>query len=255
MTTDTSAAIEEDEIRQQIDESTLALVEKLEKLEDKVAETVQKASTSVAEATASVIDTVNSATASVSETIETVNSAVKGTVQNVSNTVSDTAESVKETFDLPAQIRKHPWEMFAGAIVLGYAGGCFLEQSSSDSDLAKSKNRFVGSSGVDNRSSVRSAAITPSQNSSATRSDGDHSSMPSLASASPPAAKHSFLDLFGEEVNKLQRLAIGVSLGVIRDLLAESVPTSIRPQIAEVIDSFTDKLGGEHIRGSVIPKV
>jgi ElaB/YqjD/DUF883 family membrane-anchored ribosome-binding protein len=246
MTSDTLAVIEQDEIRHQIDESRSALVEKLGLLEEKVAETVQNASSSMAEATATVVDTVNQATASVSETVENVNLAVQGTVHNVQNAVSNTVDSVKDTFDLPEQVRRHPWEMLAGAVVIGYASGCFFSRRSTTGQN-RSVERWEQPWPVDyGRPERGPTSLVPTPN----RVEVDSASPKAIESR--PEKTHLLSDMFGGELQKLQGLAIGVTLGLVRDLIAESAPASFRPQIEEVIDGFTEKLGGEHIRGPVL---
>ena len=62
-------------------------------------------------------------------------------------------------------------------------------------------------------------------------------------------------DTFGPEISNLRGLAIGASLGLVRDLITSSAPETLRTQIAEVVDGFTDKLGGQHIHGSVLQPV
>jgi hypothetical protein len=50
---------------------------------------------------------------------------------------------------------------------------------------------------------------------------------------------------FGEELTKLRGLAVGATLGVLRDMLTTNAPEPLRPQLAEVMDGLTTKLGGK----------
>src|SRR5438552_13806212 len=89
----------EEVIKHQMLETRASLAEKLETLEQQV------------------VGTVHNATSAVTDTV----ASVKGAVQ-------DTVEAVKDTFDLPRQVREHPWIMLGGSIALGYTGGCLLKQ-------------------------------------------------------------------------------------------------------------------------------
>jgi ElaB/YqjD/DUF883 family membrane-anchored ribosome-binding protein len=91
-------------IRQQMCDTRASLQDKLETLEQQVTDTVQGA----AEAA--------------SETVQTVKEAVQDTVEAVKSTVENTVESVKDTLSLSKQVEAHPWGMFIGAALVGYAG-------------------------------------------------------------------------------------------------------------------------------------
>jgi hypothetical protein len=56
---------------------------------------------------------------------------------------------------------------------------------------------------------------------------------------------------FGPEIAKLERLAIGTLLSVVRDMIADSVPEPMKAQFGDVMDSFTANLGGEPVEGPV----
>jgi hypothetical protein len=247
---------EQDEIRLQIDESRAALAEKLEMLEEKVAETVQNASSSVAEATASVVDTVNNATASVSETVANVNAAVQGTVENVRSSVSNTVESVRDTFDLPEQVRKYPWAMLAGAVVAGYAGGRYFQPEPKPAYQPSGVDKFLSSSSsqpttTDSIQNLRSEDSATPEYSTGTRGAGTSGNHITKLYDQPKT--NYLMDTFGSEIAKLRGLAIGVSLGLVRDMVSDSAPPAFKEQISEVFDGFTDKLGGERIRGPILP--
>jgi len=59
-------------------------------------------------------------------------------------------------------------------------------------------------------------------------------------------------ELFGTEITMLKGLAIGTVLGVVRDMITQSVPEQMQPQLADVMDSITAKLGGKPILGPVV---
>ena len=57
------------------------------------------------------------------ETVAGTQSAINDVVTNVKSTISDTTNSVKRTFDVPYQIRRHPWLAFGSAVLVGYLLG------------------------------------------------------------------------------------------------------------------------------------
>ncbi|MCI0353445.1 MAG: hypothetical protein L0099_00180, partial [Acidobacteria bacterium] len=59
-------------------------------------------------------------------------------------------------------------------------------------------------------------------------------------------------DTFGDELKKLKGLAIGTSLGLLRDMIARSVPDNLGPQLTKLVDDVTTKIGGEPVRGPVL---
>lgn len=71
-------------------------------------------------------DTIHSVTEKVEDTIDTVKTKVEGTVQAVTHTVESTVEGVKRTFDIPYQVRRHPYGMAGGALVAGAALGWWV---------------------------------------------------------------------------------------------------------------------------------
>src|SRR5437879_565808 len=95
----------EEVIKHQMLETRASLAEKLETLEQQVVGTVQ------------------SATTAVTDTVESVKDAVQQTVEMAKESVTNTVEAVKDTFDLPRQVREHPWIMFAGSAAVGFAAG------------------------------------------------------------------------------------------------------------------------------------
>ncbi len=249
----TGVASEQRMLRQQISESRGALADKLELLEEKVTE-------SVGTATASVVETVQQATASVSDTVGCVNSAVQDTVENVRNSVFETVRSVKETFDLPEQVRRYPWQTFAGAAVIGFVGSRLLLKPQEYSD-----GRSLGE-----RESFRRAASDRDREFRVAKGDGavgfmnsgnpsrycEEEPRRSLDSQNTGTAGSGWMDQIKDvvkaELGKLQSLAIGTSLGLVRDVISQSVPPALQPHVAEIINDMNRKLGGEPIHDSIL---
>ena len=211
----------EEVIKHQMLETRASLAEKLETLEQQVVGTVQ------------------SATTAVSDTVETVKDAVQQTVEMARSSVQNTVEAVKETLDVSHQVREHPWIMMAGSVALGYAGGCLLNR-------AESRETRV-------RRQAGPSLSTLAGRTGAERDGGEpRSERPPSAT---PAAEHSLLGELGQkfesEINQLKELALGTMLGALRDVVARSAPPQLGPQLADIIDSATVKLGGQPIKGPV----
>lgn len=102
----------EDVIRQQMEDTRTSLTEKVEILEQKLANTV----TETADA--------------FTETVANVTETVQETVSNVKESMEEGVETVKSWFDLRAQVDEHPWTMFGGSMALGFMlGSLFPEKA------------------------------------------------------------------------------------------------------------------------------
>lgn len=200
-------------IRQQMEETRASLSEKLETLEQEVVGRVQEAR------------------AAVTDTVETVKEAVHETV-----------ETVKDTFDINRHIQRHPWAVFGGSIALGFIGGRLLDRLEwkgangstvpvYDRPPATNGNTFSGKPyGSTGTEAVPAVAAEPMKD------DG----------------VHSLLRRFEPEVDKLKGLAVGTVMGLVRDMLTGSIPDPLKPQVSEVMNSLTVKLGGQPIHGAII---
>jgi ElaB/YqjD/DUF883 family membrane-anchored ribosome-binding protein len=60
--------------------------------------------------------------------------------------------------------------------------------------------------------------------------------------------------MFQDEISQLKGLAVGTLFAIVRDLVTESVPKSMERQVADVINGFTVKLGGQPIRDRLVPR-
>lgn len=85
-------------IRQQVEETKLQLVEKLDTLEQHVADTVQSAGSAV------------------NATVETVHE----TVESVTGAVHETVKSIGSALDVRGHVQAHPWLVVGGAAALGF---------------------------------------------------------------------------------------------------------------------------------------
>jgi ElaB/YqjD/DUF883 family membrane-anchored ribosome-binding protein len=213
---------EPEQIRQEIEKTHGELTKKLSLVEDQL------------------VNTVTGATSDVAETIRTVKDSVEGTVEAVKETVEETVETVKRTFDLPYQVRQRPWLMVGGSVVAGFVAGSLLGgRSRAGWDTA-------GSGGGGDYGTAFQSPATYSD--TAARSNG------SAAPAAP--SKPGLLDRLWEsldgEIGKVKELAIGSLVGMLRDVAKRSLPESLAPQVEEILNNVTTKLGGKVIPGPVL---
>jgi ElaB/YqjD/DUF883 family membrane-anchored ribosome-binding protein len=96
---------EPEALRVEVEETRAGLVDKLETLEQGIKDTWQ------------------GATAAVSDSVESVKATVETSVQAVQGAVHGTTEAMGRAFDFPAHVRRHPWLMVSGALLLGVVAG------------------------------------------------------------------------------------------------------------------------------------
>jgi len=196
-------------IRAQMEQTRASLTEKLEALEHQVVGTVQEATSAVA------------------DTVETIKEAAQETVGTVKETVQETVETVRETFDVKLQVRRRPWFMLGGSVLLGYMAGNLLERS--------------------RRAPRRSAELPASRG---------------LASLAPepaaPPSRDRLLHKLGEalqpELDKLKGLAIGALVGALRDVTTTALGEEFGEQVRETFDNVTERLGGQPFKHRILPE-
>jgi ElaB/YqjD/DUF883 family membrane-anchored ribosome-binding protein len=206
-------------IREQIRETQDALASKLSTLEDKV------------------VNTVTNTTESVSETVEAVRESVAGTIESMKESMDSTVQAVKRTFDLNHQVREHPWLMMGGAAAAGFVAGRLLR------GVAHSPAN--GAWRVASESAQYARPQPPAAPAASPQPNG-----------CPRAEEPSLLDRlthqFHDELEQVKGLAIGAIFGLVRDWASQQLPDNLAPQVQEMLDNVTTKLGGTRIEGSVV---
>lgn len=134
----------------------------------------------------------------VMDTVEKTRSTVEETVQSAKSTVQDTLKSIRSTFDLKEQVLRNTWPMMGGA----FFAGMFLAHWS--------------------RGRRRSNAPLhdPGQ-------PGNSAHRPEPASAGPAAASGLIASLksrFHDELNTLERVAVGAGVNLLRDSIKRMMP-------------------------------
>jgi hypothetical protein len=190
----------EEVIRENMERTRESLTEKLDALENKVMGSVEEATT-----------------------------AVKDTVSSVKETMHDASESVKDAVDIPAQVERHPWLAFGGAILGGYLVTSMLMR---DRPSASAPSK--------------SFTLTPPRN-------PPDEPQPSPQPTSAPSARSGLLGALEPELRHLKGLALGVTLGTVREMVAKDVPPHLAEQLRAIMDSVTTKVGGEPIAPADLP--
>lgn len=214
---------EADALRQQMDQTRASLTEKLETLEHQIVETVQ------------------GATSAMTETVENVKEAVHDTVSEVKSTVHDTVDSVKSTFDVQHHFNRHPWLMLGGAVAVGYLASRILDRLLETPAVQP----FVPPPPPPPPAAYEQALGARSAH------EGNGHAREQNAPLQPePAHKNSGgpTGMFDHEIDQLKKMALGATMGLVRDFVTEQVPAPMRLDVGKILDSVTTKLVGEPVR-------
>jgi len=183
-------------IREKMEKTRESLTEKLETLENKLIGSVEDATT-----------------------------AVRETVTSVKDTMHESVETVKDAFDVKGHIERHPWLMFGGALVGGFALTKLLIP--------------------DKRSSSRGFTLTPMLSDTRDYQEPRRSSSTTMT--------ESLMGMLKPELQRLKGLAVGMTLGVVRDFVSKQAPPHLANQLRSIIDGVTKKIGGEPIAPGDMP--
>ena len=211
---------DKDVTREQMNETRASLSEQLETLEQRVTDTVSGAA-----------------------------DAVTQTVDDVKDAVHDTVENVKDAFDLRLQVTRHPWAALGGSVALGCLAGYLLTRREPERPQANGRSQPAAPE------SPRSAE-KPEDVVKAPRFQEEAFVRKNVRAAVPPIPSVGWMDEirrhFGAEIDKVQGIAIGAALGVVRDVITQSAPEMFKVGLADVIDGLTVKMGGDPIHGPIL---
>src|SRR5262245_28638751 len=214
---------EPDLIKEQMAETRVSLTDKIEKLEDTIKGNVES---TLQTATG----TVENVTEKVESTVETVKEAVEGSVEAVKETMHETVETVKEAFNLRRHVQRHPWAMLGGAVAVGFLGGRLLGAAQRRREHRSQRPGMEAARAPTPGFTLERRAEPEPQR----QAEEERSSLLGKVG-----------ETFGEELSKLKGLALGATFGVLRDMLTASVPEQLKPQLTDVMNGFTTKLGGK----------
>jgi hypothetical protein len=159
--------------------------------------------------------------------VQEVTSAVRETVAGVKDTMHEGVESVKDAVDIPAHVQQRPWLMLGGAILGGYVLGSLLTRDTE----------------------VSAGRPAPVQTNRPSPGNGHHKPPPQ----EPPTKSEGILHAIEPELQQLKGLALGVTLGTIREMVVNEVPPHLGEELRSIIDGLTRKIGGEPIGKSDLP--
>jgi len=228
-------------IRRQMQAQRAALDQKLDNLENRIVQTVEGAREAVA------------------ETIQTVRDSVQSSVETVKGTVQSSVDTVKETLDVKRQVERHPWAMVGGAIAVGFVAGWLVNRAN------RSAARQAGPAWSPAPYAYPGAAGSFREDRAVSGFAGASSS-PASSGTAPPATPpptappaRSWIDelseKFAPEIQKAKGIAIGAALGVVREMVNQAVPDQLRPQVSEIMNGITTKLGGEPVTGELLEEL
>ena len=225
---------EEHLIKERMEQKRVDLADKIETLESTLMETVQN---TLHGAT----DVVNK----VEQTVENVTDSVTDSVEAVKEKVEESVEAVKDAFNVSRHVRHHPWAMVGGAVVLGFLGGRLLRRHRTHMPPPRRRGRRGAAAPVTLGPEMgdgigRPADLDRPAESYEERAEQQPSWVSQLGST------------FGDELTKLKGLALGATMGVLRDMVTSAAPEPLRPQLTEVMNSFTTKLGGRTFEGPLL---
>jgi len=223
-------------IKLQMDVTRESLTDKLETLENKVTNTVAEAQAAVADTVEAVRDTVEAVKDTVASSVETVKDSVQSSMDSVKDTVSSSVDSVKDALDVYGQVDRHPWAMVGGSVVVGFLGGWLLTPAR-------------------RRETIPTAwSAPPPQQVSALTHQVYREEKPAPVEKQGPSWMSQLSQAVAPELDKLKGMAIGTLAGVVRDMVTEIAPPSYQPQVKEMMDDLTVKMGGQPIVGRVLPE-
>jgi ElaB/YqjD/DUF883 family membrane-anchored ribosome-binding protein len=218
-------------IKSQMEETRSSLAEKLETLESQVLGTVQQT-------TAAVSNTVEA----VKSTVQSVKGAVEETVEKAKGSVHETVETIQESLDIPRQVQRHPWGMFTGSVALGFLTGYLLSTE---------RRRIPGYRAMGNGAVPRRGPLTEEFLEATSAGYGPETPAHAAAPSQPSAFSKVSHALAGE-LGKLKGLAIGTTLGLVRDLVTDRLPESVRTDVNNMVNEVTEKLGGKVLPSPVL---
>jgi len=218
-----------EDIERQMKETRSSLSEKLETLEEKVTSTVAKA-------TEAVSSTVSKATDAVNSTVSRAKEAVDNTVQSVKKTVAN----VRETFDLPEQVRRHPWLAFAASVAAGY-----MLEKMCDSMLFP--HAESGGNGNGKQKQQRQAKGETSKPTPRWMEDSQKAPEPSpyheAESGGAKATGPSLMSTVGEHMTKLKDVAVGALFNVLRGVTVKSLGPTFAEPAGQFVDDIAKSFG------------
>jgi len=187
---------------------------------------------------------------SITEKLDALEDRIVGSVEQASAAVTNTATTVKEAMDINTQIDRHPWLVFGGAMAAGLLAGHLL--------LSRRQEpwpRMMESRREPAPAPAPPTTPTPPQARNPTPMPAPEStpSPPPPATYDSAPATPGLLSMLEPELVKAKELAIGVTLGIVREALIAEMPPPLASCAGDIINDVTQKLGGRPLENSALP--
>src|SRR5262249_23091416 len=157
---------------------------------------------------------VENVTETVQETVGKVKEAVSDSVEAVKETVEESVGVVKDALNFKRHTERHPWLMFGGA------GG------------ARLPGRRAPRGGP---RAARAGGPRREERGAFPQLEPIHPEPAAQARPEEPSWFSRLGSTFGDELSKLKGLAVGATLGVVRDMLTSAAPDQLKSQLTEVV--------------------
>jgi len=169
-------------------------------------------------------------------TVKGTTDAVSETVDHVKEAVHETVEGVKHAFDIQAHFRNHPWLMLGGMVGLSFLATKLLTGRRSHEEEFERPAGSYRSAGA--RDFIARSEPTPMP-----------VSTPSAAKEEQgPSWLEGLMQKLAPSTHKIKEMGIGMTMGLVDQLLTSALPEHLRESAHEVLDSITTSLGGRPAR-------
>jgi ElaB/YqjD/DUF883 family membrane-anchored ribosome-binding protein len=212
-------------------DTTKELPDSIEVIEDEIEQTREGLADKLEALTQKLSGTVEG----VGETVENVVETTKETIENVVETTKETITTIKDTFNIPKQVEEHPWLAMGCSVLVGFVGGKFLGSMTS---APNGHNGYAPNGWAEPVPQRMAAAAEPPVRETPWEE----------TRARPKSWFQELGQHFAPELEKAKGLAVGTVLGVVRDMVSQALPESVKSQVASLFDNVTEKMGGETIR-------
>jgi hypothetical protein len=158
-------------------------------------------------------DNVRRTTDSVVDTLHAVKDTFTGTIDDVRDRFTGTVNTIKSELDVRRHVNEHPWIIVTGCAVAGFAAARLLPAAGRSTIEYSGRERMPATS-------IREEI--PRQ----------------------PGTLQRVIQRFEPELRRLQGLAIGSAMDVVRRWVRQSAPDSMADELDGILQSATEKLGG-----------
>jgi len=161
-------------------------------------------------------DNVRRTTDSVVDTLHAVQDTFTGTIDEVRDRFTGTVNTIKSELDVRRHVQEHPWIMVTGSALAGFAAARLLP---------------------------------PARQATVQYSPREPRPAMSIREELPrgPGVLERLIQRFEPELRRVQGLAIGSAMDIVRSWVRESAPPNLAGELDEIVKSATEKLGGRPV--------